>query len=128
MGPLISADQRDALYRRALDQLRAFDDLLQAVDAGEMEAAYRLGRRMTDALRLIQEELGWEPVGGSRELRHIPPQDLLPTLSRIRDDATLQYESLRPELEAVRAPAEETALIRDTCAELALDLRQSGLG
>jgi hypothetical protein len=124
MSLLISADQRDALYRRALDQLRAFDDLLQAVDAGEIETAYRLGRRMTDALRLIQEELGWEPGGGSRELRQIPPQDLLPILSRIRDDATLQYESLRPELEAVRAPAEETALIRDTCAELTQTLRR----
>jgi hypothetical protein len=124
MGLLISADQRDALYRRALDQLSAFDDLLQAVDAGEIEAAYRLGRRMTDALRLIQEELGWEPTGAPRELQHIPSQDLLSILSRIRDDATLQYGSLRPELEAVRAPAEETALIRDTCGELVDSLRR----
>lgn len=121
----ISAAQRDALYRRALAQLRAFDDLLRAIDSGEAETAYRIGRRMTDALRLIQEELGWAwQTSGDHDLGRMSPRDLLGILDRIRSDSILEYESQLPELEEVRGPVEEAALIRDTCGEVMDNLRR----
>lgn len=121
----VSAAQRDALYRRALAQLRAFDDLLGAVDAGETEAAYRIGRRMTDALRLIQEELGWVwQTSGDHDLGRMSPQDLKGILDRVQGDSILEYENQLPELEEVRGPVEEAALIRDTCGEILESLRR----
>lgn len=121
----ISAAARDALYRRAIDQLNGFDDLLRAAEDGDIEAAYRIGRRMLDSLRLIQEELGWGPAaGGDCELGRIPQEDLMQILNRIREDASLQYESQLPELKEVRGPVEETALIRDTCSDLVDALRR----
>jgi hypothetical protein len=116
MSVTISADQRNALYRRLLDQLRGFDDLLKAVDDGEIETAYRLGRRLTDALSLIQEELGWgEEATGEWELRKIPPKALARTLARIRDDALTQYEREREEQEEFRSTWDQAALVLETC-------------
>ena len=123
MTVTISAEQRDALYERALAELRGFEDLLAAVDARDMEAAYRRGRRFLDALRLIQEELGWgEHPDGSRDLRTIAPRELSKILGRVRDDAIVDYERERPEQEQHRTTWEETALVRDTCDQVVQSL------
>jgi hypothetical protein len=127
MAATITVEQRRALYNRALDQLRGFDDLLDAVDEGDLETAYRLGRRYSDALRLIQEGLGWGETGRSGGgLEGIPPADLAGILGRIEDDATAQYEQERPAQEEFRATWEQTALVRETCRELLPGLNDSG--
>jgi len=119
MPPVISADQRNALHNRMLDQLRGFDDLLNAVDQGDLESAYRLGRRFTDALRLLQEELGWaEQITGDWEVRNISPTDLSQILSRVRDDAAVQHERERAEQEDFRTTWDQAALVRDACEGL----------
>jgi hypothetical protein len=119
MAIQISPEQRRALYKRMLDQLRSFDDLMNAVEAGDLESAYRSGRRFLDALRLIQEEIGWgEHHAGSLELRCIPSQELSSILNRIREEAAAQHERERPEQEEFQATWNATGLVRDTCDEL----------
>ena len=60
---IISADQRNALYRLLLGDFSVARDLEAACGRGEqsdMEECYRLGRRVTDCMRLIQDGgLGW---------------------------------------------------------------------
>ena len=53
MAVTLPPDQRDALYSQVLADLNLFGDLEVAVSAGKEEDAYRLGRRLVDALRLV---------------------------------------------------------------------------
>ena len=115
----LSKEQQVALYRRCFAQLEVFDDLLSAVGRGELEEAYRQGRRLLDALRLIQEGLGWgEDAPALSSQRAIPAEEFASILARVRDEAIAQYEFEKPEQEAMRKPWEETALVRDACEEL----------
>jgi hypothetical protein len=110
MSVTISGEQRDALYDHILLKLSAFGDLQLALDRGDIETATRLGRRFSDGLRLIQDELGWG-VGSSAsyELRTIPPAELARILAGIRDDAADEYEAERAEQEEFRANGERTS-------------------
>jgi len=116
MSVALSATQRDALYRQVLAELTALDDLRQAWENGDIEAAYRLGRRCSDCLRLIVDGLGWGEQSSSEsvELR-IPPAELTRIFSRLRDSATLQYEAERADQEEFRANWDRAGLVRDTC-------------
>lgn len=69
----ISADQRKALYWQLRSQLNGFDALPDPASSDGIKGAYRVGRRMLDALRLLQKELGWEPASSRcDELRTLP--------------------------------------------------------
>jgi hypothetical protein len=117
MPIVLTAEQRDALYRQTIAELTLLDDLRQAWETGDVETAFRLGRRCSDCLRLIVDGLGWGERSSSEsvELR-IPPAELTRIFSRLRDSATLQVESERPEQDAFRATWERAGLTRDTCA------------
>jgi hypothetical protein len=112
----LTAKQRDALYRQVLAELTALDDLREAWEREDVEAAYRLGRRCSDCLRLVVDGLGWGEHASSEsvELR-IPPADLTRILSRLRDSAALQYETERADQEEFRANWDRAGLVRDTC-------------
>jgi hypothetical protein len=59
---VISRAHRDALYQETVIDLSGFDDLRQELDRDEpdLEACEKIGRRIVDALRLIQDGgLGW---------------------------------------------------------------------
>jgi hypothetical protein len=127
MTVTITAEQRDALYDHVLLELSRFGDLQLALDQGDLEAVSRLGRVLSVGLRLIQEELGWgESHSPSYELSKIPPTELARILGRIRDAATEEYESERAQQEEFRAAWDQTALVRDTCAEVLPALDEHG--
>lgn len=119
MSVVLNPEQRDALYLQVIAELTLLDDLRRAWETGDQEAAYRLGRRCSDCLRLIVDGLGWGEHAGSEsvELR-IPPTELRRILSRLRDSASLQFESERPEQEAFRVTFERAGLVRDTCTTM----------
>ena len=118
MGVTIGPEQRDALYEHLLDQLGGFEDLLRAVSDDDLEAAYRLGRRLSDSLRLILDGLGWgDHASGPVDLR-MPPEELKRVLRRLREQAITLQESERPEQEEFRASWERTATVRHTCDEV----------
>lgn len=120
----LTADQRNALYQRLYTQLNGFDDLFSCIHTGDLEAAYRTGRRMLDALRLLQEELGWETeVGHPKKLQRIPTRELRSILIRVEGEAEAQYEDSREEREEGQR---EVALVRDTCRDLIPRLEDEG--
>ncbi|HEX5983465.1 MAG TPA: hypothetical protein VFY69_04585 [Solirubrobacterales bacterium] len=120
----ISAAQRDALYSLVIDELNACEDLRLAYESEDLETAYRLGRRVNDALRLIVDGgLGWGArVGGPVELA-LPAEDLLRIFGNLRRDATNLYESMRPEREELQAEWEEIKRVQETCDEVLEKLR-----
>jgi hypothetical protein len=124
MGVTISAEQRDALYTLVLDELTGYEDLRIAYEADDLEASYRLGRRVSDALRLIVDGgLGWGTrAAGPVELT-LPPEDLRRIFSNLRRNAATLYEAMRPEQEEVAAEWAEIKQVRETCGEVLEQLR-----
>jgi plasmid stabilization system protein ParE len=123
MSVTIKPEQRDALYDRLLDQLSGFDDVTDAVEQSDFEAAQRYGRRISDALRMIIDGLGWGPHASDDVELKIPPNELERIVTNIRDDAVTQYEAEQHEQEEFRRTWERTALVRDTCTEVLEQLR-----
>lgn len=129
MNVTLTAVERDALYRQAVAELTLLDDLRQAWETGDIETAFRLGRSCSDCLRLIVDGLGWGERSNSEsvELR-IPPAELTRIFSRLRDSATLQFESERSEQEAFRANWDRARLARDTCIAKLEEISQAAVG
>lgn len=125
MSIMISQGQRDVLYDRLLDQLRAFNDVIDAALDGRLEDAERFGRRFSDALRLIVDGLGWGAHAGDPVELKIPPDELERIMASIREDAITQYEAEQPEQEAFRRTWERTAMVRDTCTEVLEQLKKA---
>jgi hypothetical protein len=124
MPIVLTAEERDALYLQTIAELTLLDDLRQAWETGDVETAFRLGRRCSDCLRLIVDGLGWGDQAGSESVElQIPPAELRRILSRLRDSATLQVESERSEQEAFRATWERAGMVRDTCTEKLEEIR-----
>lgn len=121
MGVTLYREQRDAMYELARDELMDFEALLQAIQRGDLETAYRLGRKFSDNLQLIMDGLG---RGERRDVPvefSIPAPELRSILVRLRDRASSLYESERPNQEEVQI-REQTGLVRDTCDELVPEL------
>jgi hypothetical protein len=119
MSPIrLSADRRDALYAHLRASLLGIDDLRLAIEEEDFATADRLAHAFAGELRLILGGLGWgDQADGPVEL-NIPPAELEPILTEVRDRAVEFYEAEREEQEAFRAPWERAALVRDTCDEL----------
>lgn len=120
--PVVSAEQRDALYLQITLRFSALNDLWQAVQEDDFEAADRLAREFADGLRLIVDGLGWGEAGNGPVTLAIPPEELKRMLASLRDRAAGQYESERGEQEAFRECWDRTALVRDTCDEVLREL------
>ena len=123
MSVTIKPEQRDALYSWLLDQLNGFDDVTAAAGRNEFEKAQRYGRRVSDAMRLIVDGLGWGRQANDDVALTIPPEELRRIMRSIWEDALVQYEEERPEQEKFRRNWERTALVRDTCVEVLDQLR-----
>ena len=128
MPIVLTAEQRDALYRQTIAELTLLDDLRRAWEIGDVETAYRLGRSCSDCLRLIVDGLGWGERSSSEKVElRIPLAELTRIFSRLRDSATLQYEAERPDQEEFRANWDRAGLVRDTCtAKLEEISREAG--
>lgn len=116
----ISGAQRDALYTILLNLLSGFGDLENCYehDEPDFESCYRLGRRMCDCLRLIVDGgFGWgDTTGRNTVVLTLPPDELVPILSRLRDTAIARHESMRPEQAEKQSEWNEVALARDACS------------
>lgn len=124
MGVTISAEQRDALYSLVLDELTACEDLRLAFEANDLETSYRLGRRVSDALRLIVDGgLGWGARTGASVELTLPAEDLLRIFGNLRRNAISLYESMRPEQEELQSEWEEIKRVQETCDEVLEKLR-----
>jgi hypothetical protein len=124
VGVVLQPAQRDALFRWAWGEVSDFGDLEEALAKGDFETAYRMGRRVADAFRLIQDGgLGWahriaEPV----ELT-LPEAELRAIIQRLKGSAEASYEAMRPDQEEMRAEWEEVAGARDACTFVLEELK-----
>jgi hypothetical protein len=123
MPPTISAQQRDALYNQIVDRLSGIDDIRLAIDAGNFDAAERLGREFSDLLRLVGDDLGWGTGGaGTIELSTLPDV-LRRALARLREMAASHDRSNQELRDELRENEGRNRLVVEACdgalAELA---------
>lgn len=126
----ISAAQRNALYRLILIDLSGFIDLQTAFDGekADLETCYRLGRRVTDGLRLIQDGgLGWgnETPGELVELT-LPAEELRRILTEQQDQLVAHREATRPEREDTEAEWQLDATALSACEDALSQLAGGG--
>lgn len=126
----ISAAQRNALYRLILIDLSSFVDLQTAFDGekADLETCYRLGRRLTDGLRLIQAGgLGWgnETPDDLVELT-LPAAELRRILSAQQDQLVAHREATRPEREDSEAEWKLDAIALTACEDALSQLAREG--
>jgi hypothetical protein len=121
----ITGAERDALYEHLYVRLSGIGDVWLAAEAGDFEAATRLGRDFCDDLRLLLEDLGWGAGRGeSLELR-TPPEVLVRVLERIRAAAAMEQEcEERQRLASGEREAQATRTL-ETCRQLLEELGAS---
>lgn len=115
----LSPKDRDALFQRVLLDFSAFDDLQRFVAAGDLEQAYRIGRRLADGFRLLADGgLGWEQRTAATTTLELPPLELRRILTRMHDEALAEWEGKRPEREDTEREWAEVTDARDACASI----------
>ncbi len=115
--PIISAEQRDALYRQITKRLNDFGNLFMARMEKDFEATEKLAREFADDLQFVTTDLGWQENGTGPVELTTPPDALKRLLRTLRGQADENYESGRSEQESLQA-----ALVRETCDELLREL------
>jgi hypothetical protein len=117
--PKITSDRRDAVYQQIRDQVRQSGDLTVLFERGELGAARRLAREMTDDLQLVLDGLGWGETrsGGCVEL-DLPPDQLRRTFSRLRERAVEQREASSQEAAEDQTPYERSLIVIETCDQV----------
>jgi hypothetical protein len=116
MPSTLKSEERDALFFQVSLNLDLLGDLQMAISKGNEEECYKLGRRVSDALRLmIEGGLGWrERTQGSTVLT-LPDQEVRQIVTRVQRDVMAAIEHKRPEHEESRSEWEELAAIKDAC-------------
>lgn len=113
MPATLDSTERDALWAQVTANLTAFDDLERALEEGDDETCYRLGRKIADGLRLILDGgLGWQQRSSGFTALTLPDQELRQIMMRMREQAVSHHEARRPEVEAAESELETIALVR----------------
>ena len=122
--PKIASDRRDAIYQQIREQMRHSGDFLTVLfEHGELDAARRLAREVTDDLQLILDALGWGETrtGGCVEL-DLPADQLRRTFSRLRERAVEQREASSQEAAEDQSPYERALIVIETCDQVLADV------
>lgn len=126
----ISAKQRNALYDVLITVLHEFSDIelalthVEDLKQEDVDRCREIAPRITNALRLIDTDLGWEfETRESVELT-IPPRDLRKMLSEFQSYAEGLHQGGWPEFRENREELEDFALARDTCADVIRQLQE----
>lgn len=125
----ISTAERDALYALVINNFAGdADALVRAERAGCWEDCYRLGRRLVNGLRLIQDgglDWGDDSSGDDIELT-LPPDDLRRILDGLRREAVLHRESVRPDFEEQISDWEGIQMAATACTNALRQVRGGG--
>lgn len=124
MAITLEATKRDALFRQITADFTACGDLERAVEQGDEEQCYILGRRLSDGLRLLLDGgMGWQEQTAGPTVIALPDEELLGVMGRLQDRMVALCEALRPEREEAQAEWDEIAAVRDSCAEVMRQVR-----
>jgi hypothetical protein len=94
-------------------------DLRLLVAQGELSAADRLAREVSDDLQLVSEALGWRATssGGGVEL-DLPPEQLRRTFARLLERAIEDREANSQEPAEAEVPYERALLVIEACDQV----------
>lgn len=117
MPVTLQPDERDALWQQISSNFTLLSDLELAMDKGDEESCYKIGRKIADGLRLIIDGgLGWQPRSATPTVLTLPDLELRQIMGRMKEQAVTLYESKRPEAEASQAEMDEIAAVRAAAA------------
>lgn len=118
-APKITSAQRDAVYRQVLDHMGNAGDLSLLVEHGDLGAAGRLAREVSDDLQLVLDALGWGETSsdGYVEL-DLPAEQLRRTFARLHERAIEDREANSQEPTDNQAPYERALLVIETCDQV----------
>jgi hypothetical protein len=117
---IISRTHRDALYAELLTALSQFPDLDTLSASGrpeDIEECERIGRRLGEALRLIQDGgLGWGyPQGDGPVELMLPPEELRRIMAEQRRLLVVHQEANRADREQSDSEWNQAAEAREAC-------------
>lgn len=117
--PKITSVQRDAIYRQILDHVGTAGDLSLMIKHGDLGAARRLAREVTDDLQLVLDALGWGETSsdGYVEL-DLPAEQLRRTFARLHERAVEDREASSKEPAGTQAPYERALIVIETCDQV----------
>jgi len=122
---MISRAHRDALYDELLTDLHGFRDLggLVFADGAQVpdpENCDRIGRRLTDALRLIQDGgIGWGYAEGDDPVYlTLPHDELRRIMLEQRRRFAVAHQAHQRDKESTRAEWDQLAKAREVCADV----------
>lgn len=116
MGITLKPEQRDALFTQISVDLDLVGDLQTAMSKGDEEACYRLGRRVSEALRLVIEGgLGWKERTAEPIVLELPDGEIRRTMTRMQQDVRAGIEYKRHEHEESQAEWDGLTAIKAAC-------------
>lgn len=115
MTPILTADQRDALYDQILERLSGIGDIGMAIEAAKFDDADRLGREFSDDLRLLLTDLGIGEGSGEPVELTTPPDVLRRLLPRMRERAEAFTASHEGVWEEERELRNRSRLVAEAC-------------
>ena len=127
----VPTDERNALLAQALSSFSAFGDLERAIEVGDFEQAYKVGRKISDGLTLIFDGgLGLVPQTDEPWTPQLPPEQLRAIATRMKKTADAWWESKRLERQETQREWAEITGLQSACTsilEQTDQLRSSGM-
>jgi len=122
----IDRHQRDGLYELIRNHLGSVGDLWHALEnEGDFAKAERLGRRLGEDLRLL-DDIGWKDKDDRESFElTMPPHELTAALKRLHDEAAAVLTESPGERESREEDAETEARFQlglDACEEVLVGL------
>jgi hypothetical protein len=116
MAISLEPEQRDTLFSQVSVDLGLIDDLQAAMSRGDEEECYRLGRRVSEALRLVVEGgVGWKERTAEATVLKLPDAEIRRTVTRMHQDARAGIEYKRPDHEESQAEWDELMATKAAC-------------
>lgn len=94
MAITLQPKERDAIVNQISADFTPFGDLENAIEEGNEEQCYILGRILSDGLRLLLDGgLGWRSHTGEPTVLTIPDEEMIAIMGRLRERMVGLYES-----------------------------------
>jgi hypothetical protein len=94
-------------------------DLSLLVEQGDLGAARRLAREVSDDLQLVLDALGWgETTSGSDVELDLPAEQLRRTFAKLHERAVEQREASSQEPAETQVPYERALIVIETCDQV----------
>jgi uncharacterized protein YprB with RNaseH-like and TPR domain len=116
MPVTLKPEERDALFEQISADFGMLGDFEMAIEKGNEEECYRIGRRLLDGLRLLVDGgLGWRRRTVEPTILTLPDEEIRRIMNRMRMEALAGMDYTRTDREETQ---EEWALfpaIKDAC-------------